>query len=233
MSRLKTCLKTCLGHAQLRFLAWNNWYNTCPYQNNNKNISIHKLKSFYFKCNKIYTCITSLRHLQICNNIYDATCTSLFWCKCMAILKYSIHFDIKNIQIREFASLLVDCCLGSSVASKYLPWFSSTHTKIPSSFLCWSFFAVHTWEQQMNPHTCLLIFTLPRWVDFTLFLVYCCKSAPAFGKMAFWSAPVFMLHTNFLFARFPWNPDFFGSSSPSILMPVKMAQNRWVFSDIS
>ncbi len=97
MSRLKTCL----GHAQLRFLAWNNWYNTCPYQNNNKNISIHKLKSFYFKCNKIYTCITSLRHLQICNNIYDATCTSLFWCKCMAILKYSIHFDIKNIQIRE------------------------------------------------------------------------------------------------------------------------------------
>ena len=77
----------------------------------------------------IFILITSLRHIPISYKIYDATCTLLLCCKWMAILKYSLHYDIKHIEIIEFASLLVDCCLGSSVTSKYLPWFSSTLTK--------------------------------------------------------------------------------------------------------
>ena len=54
--------------------------------------------------------------------------------------------------------------------------------KIPSSFLCWSIFAVHTWQQQKNPHTCLLMSILPRWLDFTLFFSWLLQVCTCIGK---------------------------------------------------
>ena len=53
----------------------------------------------------------------------------------------------------------VHTCLGS------LPLMH----KSPCSFLCWSFFAVHTWRQQKPPHTWLLMSIFLRWLDFNLF----------------------------------------------------------------
>ena len=91
----------------------------------------------------------------------------------MQIILHYFHYDTKIIKLE---SLLVDYCVVESSESSCIGPLSLSK-KIPSSFLCWPFFAVNFLEHQNNqPPSMNLIFPL--------FSVDCWVFEAATGMMA-------------------------------------------------